>query len=98
MDPIVGPLVSKYLGDGDGVDGADRWRVAQLVRDLTASEFGGYNLAVTLHGEGSQQAQLVQAVRAFDLERCVRYARAVMADAPITPEESEAAGVVASES
>jgi aromatic ring hydroxylase len=96
-DPAIGPLVSKYLGDGAGVDGAERWRVAQLVRDLTASEFGGYNLVVTLHGEGSRQAQLVQAVRAFDLERCASYARAVLSSASIDPEGAPA-GVEASRS
>ena len=96
-DPEVGPLVSKYLGDGAAVDGAERWRVAQLVRDLTASEFGGYNLVVTLHGEGSRQAQLVQAVRAFDLERCASYARAVLSGADISPEDAPT-GVEASRS
>ena len=54
--------------------------------DLTASEFGGYNLVVTLHGEGSLGAQLVQAVRDYDVDRCVGYAgnidgRAMPADA-----------------
>ena len=89
-DPEIGPLVSKYLGDGAAVDGADRWHVAQLVRDLTASEFGGYNLVVTLHGEGSRQAQLVQAVRAFDLERCAGYAREVLSGDTISPEGAPA--------
>ena len=89
-DPEIGPLVSKYLGDGAAVDGADRWQVAQLVRDLTASEFGGYNLVVTLHGEGSRQAQLVQAVRSFDLDRCVAYAREVLSGTEISPEGAPA--------
>ena len=82
-DPEVGALIAKYLGDGGEHDGVDRWRLAQLVRDLTASEFGGYNLVVTLHGEGSQQAQLVQAVRDYDLERAADYAKAVIGPDPI---------------
>jgi aromatic ring hydroxylase len=81
----VGGLVAKYLGDGAESSGIDRWRLAQLVRDLTASEFGGYNLVVTLHGEGSQQAQLVQAVRDYDLERAADYAREVIGPDPISP-------------
>lgn len=82
VHPEVGDLVRKYLQGRDGVDGLERWRVAELVRDLTASEFGGYNDSVTLHGEGSMGAQLVTTVRDYDVERCVAYARDML-DAPL---------------
>ena len=47
-----------------------RRRVAlmHLIRDLTASDFGGYNMLVTLHGEGSLEAQLLGAYRDADID------------------------------
>ena len=52
------------------------------MRDLTASEFGGYNDSVTLHGEGSMGAQLVTSVRDYDLAAKVEYAQSML-DAPL---------------
>jgi aromatic ring hydroxylase len=50
-----------------GSDAELRLRLFNLIRDLTASDYGGYNLVVTLHGEGSLQAQLLQTLRDTDL-------------------------------
>jgi aromatic ring hydroxylase len=52
-----------------------------LVRDLTASDsdFGGYNMVVTLHGEGSLDAQLLGAYRGADVEGLKGLARRAMA-------------------
>ena len=41
-----------------------------LVRDLTASEFGGYNQLLAIHAEGSLEAQKITIFRDYDLERC----------------------------
>jgi 4-hydroxybutyryl-CoA dehydratase/vinylacetyl-CoA-Delta-isomerase len=82
----LGASVDKYLAGGAGVSGRDRWELIELIRDLTASEFGGYNYVVTLHGEGSPAAQLVQAVRDGGLERCVQYARDVIGSGAIRPD------------
>jgi aromatic ring hydroxylase len=79
--PEYGPLVEKYLAGRDGVGGRERWQLAELIRDLTASEFGGYNYVVTLHGEGSKGAQLVQTVRDYDVDRCVREVQAILRSA-----------------
>jgi aromatic ring hydroxylase len=76
--PELGPLVDKYLAGRQGVSGHERWQLAELVRDLTASEFGGYNYVVTLHGEGSQGAQLVQTVRDYDVARCIEEVRNIL--------------------
>lgn len=52
-----------------------------LIRDLTASDFGGYNMVVTLHGEGSLEAQLLDAYRDADIETMKRLVeRALSAD------------------
>ena len=84
-DPEIGPTVRKYLAGRDGSDGRERWRLMQLVRDLTASEFGGYNLVVSLHGEGSMQAQLVQTLRDYDMDRAVGLVRQVLAEDALAP-------------
>ncbi|MEN3284546.1 MAG: 4-hydroxybutyryl-CoA dehydratase / vinylacetyl-CoA-Delta-isomerase [Solirubrobacteraceae bacterium] len=73
-----GASVEKYLAGRAGVGGRERWELVQLIRDLTASEFGGYNYVVTLHGEGSLGAQLVQSLRTYDVERCVREVRSIL--------------------
>lgn len=77
--PDYGPIIEKYLAGRDGVNGRRRWQLAQLVRDMTASEFGGYNDVVTLHGEGSTQAQRIAATREFDLQRCLELVEAALA-------------------
>jgi 4-hydroxybutyryl-CoA dehydratase / vinylacetyl-CoA-Delta-isomerase len=68
----TGPLLRKYLAGPAGVDPELRLRLFHLIRDLTASDFGGYNQIVTLHGEGSLQAQVLQTLRDADLTRAVR--------------------------
>jgi 4-hydroxybutyryl-CoA dehydratase/vinylacetyl-CoA-Delta-isomerase len=81
----TGPLVRKYLAGGERVDPELRLRLFHLVRDLTASEFGGYNQIVTLHGEGSLQAQVFQALRDADLSPAVRAVADVLDSEVPTP-------------
>ncbi len=78
-NPETGPLIEKYLAGAKGVGGADRLALMHLVRDLTASDFGGYNMVVTLHGEGSLDAQLLGAYRDADVEGLKGLARKAMA-------------------
>ncbi len=79
----TGPLIRKYLAGPAGVDPELRLRLAHLIRDLTASGFGGYNQLVTLHGEGSLQAQTLQTLRDADLAAGVRAVADVLdADVP----------------
>lgn len=65
--PNTGDWVRKYLQGARGTDAELRLRLFNLIRDLTASDYGGYNLVVTLHGEGLLQAQLLQTLRDADL-------------------------------
>jgi len=67
LSPDTGPWVRKYMQGAAGSDAELRLRLFNLIRDLTASDYGGYNLVVTLHGEGSLQAQLLQTLRDTDL-------------------------------
>ncbi|MBI2322449.1 MAG: 4-hydroxybutyryl-CoA dehydratase, partial [Chloroflexi bacterium] len=74
-NPATGHFVAKYLKGAAGTDAVLRLRLFHLIRDLTASDFGGYNYVVTLHGEGSLSAQALATYREYDLERCRDLAR-----------------------
>jgi 4-hydroxybutyryl-CoA dehydratase/vinylacetyl-CoA-Delta-isomerase len=87
-----GPLVDKYLAGREGVTGTERWQLAELIRDLTASEFGGYNYVVTLHGEGSPGAQLVQTLRDYDVGRCVGIVKDILSSAAPAPRSAAVSG------
>lgn len=76
--PETGPWVRKYLAGARGTSAELRLRLFHLIRDLTASDFGGYNLVVTLHGEGSLQAQLLQTLRDADLRPALEAVAAVL--------------------
>jgi aromatic ring hydroxylase len=65
--PETGPWVRKYLSAAQGTSAELRLRLFHLIRDITASDFGGYNYVVTLHGEGSLQAQVLQLLHEVDL-------------------------------
>lgn len=58
-----------FAGAGDG---ADRFRLANYIRDLTASDFSGWHEVTSLHGEGSMQAQRITGFHEFDVEACER--------------------------
>ena len=69
-NPEVHGLLNKYLRGDPSVPTETRLRLFNLIKDLTASDFGGYNYVVTLHGEGSLEAQTLTTYRDYDLERC----------------------------
>ncbi|MBI4241095.1 MAG: hypothetical protein HY613_05205 [Candidatus Rokubacteria bacterium] len=77
-NPEVRAELDRYLAGARGVPAEHRLRLFHLIRDLTASDFGGYNLVVTLHGEGSLQTQLLTTYREYDLERPKRLVRAIL--------------------
>ncbi|MFQ5997961.1 MAG: 4-hydroxyphenylacetate 3-hydroxylase family protein [Candidatus Bathyarchaeia archaeon] len=70
LNPATSAYVDKYLAGVKGTSTSDRLKIFNLIRDLTASDFGGYNLVVSLHGEGSMEAQLISMYRDYNLERC----------------------------
>jgi 4-hydroxybutyryl-CoA dehydratase / vinylacetyl-CoA-Delta-isomerase len=81
----TGHMVRKYLTGVAGVDPELRLRLFHLIRDLTASDFGGYNQIVTLHGEGSLQAQVMQMLRDADLTSAVAAVADVLDEDVPTP-------------
>jgi aromatic ring hydroxylase len=71
-NPQTGDYIRKYLVGKDGVPTEDRLKLFHFIRDLTASDFGGYALVGTLHGEGPQAAQNMALMADYDIARCVQ--------------------------
>ena len=71
------PYIDRFLG-GSGTDASDRLKAMNLVRDLTASDFGGYNQFLAIHAEGSLEAQKITIYRDYDLDRCKSLAAEVI--------------------
>ena len=62
-----GKYLRKYLHTRNGVDVEDRMRVYNLIRDLTADAYGGWNLVTTLQAGGGLVAQRIMMNRTFDM-------------------------------
>lgn len=67
---LTRPDIDRYFGGAAGVNAEDRLRAMNLVHDLTASDFGGYNQFLAIHAEGSLEAQKITIFRDYDLQRC----------------------------
>jgi 4-hydroxybutyryl-CoA dehydratase / vinylacetyl-CoA-Delta-isomerase len=67
--------VLKYLGGAKGFDAEKRLRLLNLVADLTASDFGGYQEVLAVHAEGGFEAEKLQAYREYDFKTVTSYAR-----------------------
>jgi 4-hydroxybutyryl-CoA dehydratase/vinylacetyl-CoA-Delta-isomerase len=74
-NPETQGYIERFLGGKKGVSTRDRLRAFNLVRDLTASTFGGYNELLAIHAEGSLEAQKITILRDYDVERCKALAR-----------------------
>lgn len=64
-NPEIHDLLDKYLGGKDGVPTEYRLRMAKLIRDLTSS----YEDVLTIHAEGSLEAQKLSIYVLADFER-----------------------------
>ena len=80
-NPETGPYIERFLGGKSGVSTEDRLRAFTLVRDLTASDFGGYNEFLAIHAEGSLEAQKITIHRDYDIDRCKQLAIDVIEEA-----------------
>jgi 4-hydroxybutyryl-CoA dehydratase / vinylacetyl-CoA-Delta-isomerase len=75
MHPDLRPYIEKYYRGADPDGAIDRLRVMKLIRDLVASEYGGYWYTEIIHGSGSPAAEKIQMYREHDLEYCRELAR-----------------------
>jgi len=67
-------LIEPYLQGRAGTSGEARLRMMNLIRDLTASDLGGYLEVLAIHAEGSLEAQKLTVLMDYDLERVKRLA------------------------
>ncbi len=73
--PEVGPYVQRFFGGRKGVSAEERLRAMNLISDLTASDFGGYQEVLAVHAEGSLEAEKLAILREYCGERTKEYAK-----------------------
>jgi len=66
-NPESGKYIRKYLHTRPNVDVEQRMRVYNLIRDLTADSYGGWNFVVALQAGGGLSAQRFMMNRTFDI-------------------------------
>lgn len=71
--PETRAMMERYLSAAVGAE--ERLRAMNLVRDLTASDLGGYLEVLAIHAEGSLEAQKLTVLGDADLESYKAYAQ-----------------------
>ena len=71
----TGRYLEKYLHTKPEVAVEDRMRLINLIRDLTADSYGGWELVTTLQAGGGLAAQKIVTYRTYDLEEAKQAAR-----------------------
>jgi aromatic ring hydroxylase len=71
----IGPYLLKYFGGRAGVGGRERLRAINFVKDLTSSEYGGYQEVLAIHAEGSLEAEKLMISRAYNARRTLDLVR-----------------------
>ncbi len=75
LNPETGAYVQRYLGGRKGVPVEQRLKAINLVKELTATDFAGYQAVLAIHAEGSIEAEKLAMVREHDSARCVALAK-----------------------
>jgi 4-hydroxybutyryl-CoA dehydratase/vinylacetyl-CoA-Delta-isomerase len=75
--PYLHELLEPFLGGPNGITAEERFRAFKLVRDLVASDFGGFWEVATIHAEGSIAAERLAIEREINLGELVSYARSI---------------------
>ena len=68
-NPASGKYIRKYLHTKPNVDIETRMRVYNLIRDMTADAYGGWNFVVALQAGGGLTAQRFMMNRTYDIAR-----------------------------
>jgi aromatic ring hydroxylase len=72
--PSVRHLMEPYLQGRAGWDGEQRLRLMNLIRDLCASDLGGYLEVLAIHAEGSLETQKLTVLMDYDVGQVAAYA------------------------
>jgi aromatic ring hydroxylase len=75
--PETRPYIQRYLGGAKGITTENRLKLFNLIRDIAASDFGGYQEILSIHAEGSLEAQKITIYREFDMKPCVEFVKKV---------------------
>ena len=67
--------VERYFGGRAGVSSAERLRAMNFVKELTASDYGGYQEVLAVHAEGSLEAEKLMVARSYNAERTLSLVR-----------------------
>ena len=73
-EPRVRQLIDRYFGAA-GASATDRLRLMNLVAEITATDFAGYQAVLAVHAEGSIEAEKMTIWRQHDVEPSVQYAK-----------------------
>lgn len=71
--PAIKPVLEKYLQAA--WPAPERLAILNLISDLTARAYGGYQAVLAVHAEGSLEAEKLAMARAYNPERVVRLAK-----------------------
>jgi 4-hydroxybutyryl-CoA dehydratase / vinylacetyl-CoA-Delta-isomerase len=74
-NPEIRAVLEKYYAAAAPAEA--RLRVLNLIADLTARDFGGYQSVLATHAEGSLEAEKLQIARSYDSSKAVSYARSL---------------------
>ncbi len=70
LNPETRGDLDHYLGGIAGISTEARLRLFNFVRDLCASDYGGYNEVLNIHAEGGLEAQKLTIFRNYDRTFC----------------------------
>jgi aromatic ring hydroxylase len=70
-NPETSAYVRRYLGGRKGIPVEHRLKAINLVKELTATDFAGYQAVLAIHAEGSIEAEKLAMVREHDSARCI---------------------------
>ena len=74
-NPELRKHIDRYLGGRKGISAEDRLKAINLVKDLTASDYAGWQKVLNIHAEGSIEAEKLTIFRGYDPKRAVNYAK-----------------------
>lgn len=72
-NPEIRDVLAKYYAAA--VPGEQRLRILNLISDLTARNYGGYQSVLATHAEGSLEAEKLQLLRSYTATAATDYAR-----------------------
>ena len=74
-DPALAALIDRYLGAAPAASAEERLRLMNLIAEITASDFAGYQAVLAIHAEGSIEAEKMTIWREHEVGPAVAYAK-----------------------